>query len=97
MCSSSLLKRACACLQEDPKFQRTQAIRKPEQRLRAVLGLCAGKRVCEETGSLQPAYKMEATRIVAEFPPPRGDEMEEMDTADPVERKQVLLLKLVCA
>ena len=65
-------------------------IRKPEHRLRAVLQLCSGKRVCEETGAAQPAYKMEATRIVAEFPAPKGDDLEDMGSAaDPIERKQV--------
>ena len=65
-------------------------IRKPEHRLRAVLQLCSGKRVCEETGAAQPAYKMEATRIVAEFPAPKGDDLEDLGSAaDPIERKQV--------
>lgn len=78
------------CAQDDPKFQRAMMIRKPEHRLRAILQLCSGKRVCEETGSPQPAYKMEATRIVAEFPAPRGDDLEDMGpAADPIERKQV--------
>ena len=65
-------------------------VRKPEHRLRAVLALCGGKRVCEETGAPQPQYKMEATRIVAEFPAPKGDDLEDMGpAADPIERKQV--------
>ena len=46
--------------------------RNPEQRLRAFLALCGGRRFDEETGAPQPAYKMDSMRIMAEFPKPKA-------------------------
>ena len=57
--------------QDDPKFKAAMRTRNPEQRLRAFLALCGGKRFDEETGAPQPAYRMDSMRIMAEFPKPK--------------------------
>lgn len=76
--------------QDNGKFQAALKIKRPASRLAAMLALCGGKRTCDETGALQPAYKQEGTRIVAEFPKPKGDDaLDQEDMADPIERKQV--------
>lgn len=62
-------------------------MRNPEQRLRAFLNVCGGKRTDEESGGLQPAYRIDGMSINAEFPRPRGDD--DMDLGDNVERKMV--------
>ncbi|KAK9808301.1 hypothetical protein WJX73_009827 [Symbiochloris irregularis] len=74
---------------ENPKTKQAMGIRRPAARLAAMLALCGSKRVCDETGAPQPAYKQEGTRIVAEFPKPKGDDaLDQEDMADPIERKQ---------
>lgn len=63
-------------------------MKNPEQRLRAFLNICGGKRSDEESGGLQPAYRVDGITIRAEFPKPKGDD--DMDLGDNIERKQVL-------
>ncbi|KAK2079991.1 hypothetical protein QBZ16_002386 [Prototheca wickerhamii] len=76
---------------EDPKYKMLLRIRNPERRLRAFVGLCQGKRVCEHTGGPQPVYRIEsgALRIMAEFPAPRAADVEAGMPEAP-ERKQEL-------
>lgn len=61
----------CDCLQDDPKFKQAIRTKSPEARLRAFVALCGSKRFDEETGAPQPAYRLEVTRIMAEFPRPK--------------------------
>lgn len=73
-------------------------MKRPAARLAAMLALCSGKRVCDETGAAQPAYKQEGTRIMAEFPKPKGDDaLDQEDMGDPIERKQVRGFCFMCA
>ena len=74
-------------VQEDAKYKQARRVRNREQRLRAFLNLCGGKRLDEESGGLQPAYRVDGLGIRAEFPKPKGDD--DMDLGDNIERKQV--------
>ena len=60
--------------------------RNPEQRLRAFLAGCSGKKECPYTNAPQPHYKMDGMKIMAEFPKPKNDDDILPDTID---RKQV--------
>lgn len=61
-------------------------VKSGEQRLRAFLNICGSKRVDEESGGLQPAYRVDGITIRAEFPKPKGDD--DLDLGDNIERKQ---------
>ena len=74
-------------MQEDPKYKQARRVKNPEQRLRAFLSLCGGKRFDEESGGLQPAYRLDGMGIRAEFPKPKGDD--DLELGDNIERKQV--------
>ena len=75
-------------MQDDPKYKQAMRARKPEQRLRAFLALCGGKRVCDFTGGPQPQYRLESMRIMAEFPKPKDDDDLAPEAASEIERKQ---------
>lgn len=85
--SSLALGAVCAVVQDDPKFKMARRVRSGEQRLRAFLNICGSKRVDEESGGLQPAYRIDGITIRAEFPKAKGDDDDEMGTN--IERKQV--------
>ncbi len=74
-------------LQDDPKYKMARRVKSGEQRLRAFLNICGSKRVDEESGGLQPAYRIDGITIRAEFPKPKGDD--DIDLGDNIERKQV--------
>ena len=78
--------------QDHPKFWAIRRKRNPEQRLRAFVSLCQGKREDENTGAAQPVYKleMERMRIWAEFPQRKGGGQgttEDEASLDAAERK----------
>lgn len=60
--------------------------RKPEQRLRAFLGHCQGRKECPYTNAPQPSYRMDGMKIMMEFPKPKTDDDLPPEQAD---RKQV--------
>ena len=73
--------------QDDVKFKQAIRARNPEQRLRAFLHICQGKKECPYTNAPQPTYRLDGLKIMMEFPKPKGDEDAPPDTGD---RKQVL-------
>eukprot|EP00873_Tetraselmis_striata_P038203 jgi/Tetstr1/458467/TSEL_004322.t2 len=59
------------------KFKAGLRIRNPENRLRYFTKCCAGMRVNPATGAPQPQYRLESTKVTAEFPAQRdSDEMQ---------------------
>lgn len=70
----------------DPKFIQSQRIQDPNQRLRAIVGMCAGKKTDENTGAPQPSYRFDGLKIILEFPRPKNDE----DVPDMGELRQEL-------
>lgn len=77
-------------MQDDPRYKMARRVRSREARLRAFLNVCGAKRVDEESGGLQPAYRIDGITIRAEFPKPKGDKGDDdMDLGDNIERKQV--------
>ena len=73
-------------LQDDPKFRQAMRARNPEQRLRAFLHHCQGKRECPYTNAPQPIYRLDGVKISLEFPKPKSDDDAPAETGD---RKQV--------
>ena len=73
-------------LQDDPKFKQAMRARNPEQRLRAFLHHCQGKRECPYTNAPQPVYRLDGVKISLEFPKPKSDDDAPAETGD---RKQV--------
>jgi len=59
--------------------------RNPEQRLRAFLHHCQGKRECPYTNAPQPVYRLDGVKISLEFPKPKSDDDAPAETGD---RKQ---------
>ena len=82
-------------IQDDPKFKMARRVKSGEQRLRAFLNICGSKRVDEESGGLQPAYRVDGIIIRAEFPKPKGDD--DIDLGDNIERKQVCSEDVACS
>lgn len=70
----------------DPKYLQALRIMDPEKRLRAIVAMCANKRVDEATGGLQPSYRLTGIRIDMEFPKPKNED----DGPETGERKQEL-------
>ena len=58
----------------DARFIQSQRIQDPDKRLRAIVGMCAGKKTDENTGAPQPSYKFEGLKIILEFPKPKNEE-----------------------
>ncbi|BDA48126.1 probable DNA-directed RNA polymerase II subunit RPB1 [Coccomyxa sp. Obi] len=79
---------------DDPKFKQAIRTKNPEARLRAFVALCGSKRFDEETGAPQPAYRLEVTRIMAEFPRPKDDDAD-IDMGTEVERRQEMTAEKV--
>jgi len=73
-------------LQTDSKYKFARSRTNREQRLRAFLNVCGSKRMDEESGGPQPAYRLDGVTIRAEFAKPKGDD--DMDLGDNVELKQ---------
>lgn len=74
-------------MQEENNFKLARKVKNREARLRAFLKICGGKRSDEESGGLQPSYRIDGTIIRAEFPKPKNDD--DVDLGDNIERKQV--------
>lgn len=74
---------------DDPKFAYIRRIARPQKRLRAVMDVCRGKSRDDETGALQPTFKIEQrSKLVAEFPATKEDDINAIP--DTGERKQTL-------
>ena len=59
--------------------------RNPEQRLRAFLHHCQGKRECPYTNAPQPLYRLDGVKISLEFPKPKSEDDAPAEAGD---RKQ---------
>eukprot|EP00879_Flechtneria_rotunda_P006150 GHRR01006467.1.p1 GENE.GHRR01006467.1~~GHRR01006467.1.p1 ORF type:complete len:1335 (+),score=429.51 GHRR01006467.1:359-4363(+) len=76
---------------DDPKYRAGLMLRKPQARLRHFVAACASKRFDDAGGNPQPSYKLEAMKILMEFPKPKDPEA--AGAMADVERKQELSAK----
>ncbi|KAL3142999.1 DNA-directed RNA polymerase II subunit rpb1 [Trebouxia sp. C0009 RCD-2024] len=74
--------------QDHPKYKQAMRARKPEAKLRIILGACQGVTKDEASGAPQPKYRLDGLRIMMEFPKPKDDE--EQAAENITERKQEL-------
>jgi len=74
---------------DDPKYAYIRRIQRPQKRLKSVMELCKTKSRDDETGALQPSFKIEQrSKLVAEFPVAKEEDINAIP--DTGERKQTL-------